>query len=81
MLHPLPREGRRIGKLFANLLSKMGFGRSLILNAENDAGEVPIELACAFPGTEVLGLDLSDPLLELAQSSTEKAGLSDHLSM
>jgi len=74
------KRGKRIGKDFAKVLSQLGFEKGQILDAGAGSGDVAIELARVFPRAEVVGLDLSEPLLELARSSMEKAGLSDRLS-
>lgn len=73
------KRGTRIGKNIARGLSKNGFEKGRIMDAGCGAGEVPIELARAFPKAEVVGLDLSEPLLEIARSATAEAGLSDRL--
>lgn len=74
------RRGQRLGRLFVKLLTQMGFGQGRILDAGTGSGEIPLQLASAFPEAEVVGLGSSEPLLELARSSAEEAGLSRRLS-
>ena len=74
------KRGKRLGKTFIKALSKLGFEKGRILDVSTGAGEVAIELAQAFPEAQVVGLVLSEPLLEMARASTAEAGLSDRLS-
>ena len=74
------KRGQRLGKLFVELLVQIGFKRGRILDTRTGSGEFPLKLASAFPEAEVVGLDLSEPLLELARSSAKEAGLSGRLS-
>lgn len=73
------KRGRRIGKNFVGLLVKHGFRRGRVLDAGCGSGEVLIEIAKAFPEAELVGLDLSEPLLEIAREQAEDADLSDRL--
>jgi ubiquinone/menaquinone biosynthesis C-methylase UbiE len=74
------KRGEQIGKVIATSLSKQGFEKGRILDAGCGAGDVAIALAHGLPGAKVAGLDLSEPLLESARSSSAKAGLTDRLS-
>jgi ubiquinone/menaquinone biosynthesis C-methylase UbiE len=74
------RRGQRLGRLFVRLLLRMGFKRGRILDVGTGSGQVPLELAYAFPEADVVGIDLSEPLLELARSAAKKAGLEARLS-
>jgi ubiquinone/menaquinone biosynthesis C-methylase UbiE len=74
------RRGQRLGKIFVRLLTQAGFKKGRILDSGTVSGEFPIQLALAFPETEVFGLSLSEPLLELARLAAEEAGVADRLS-
>ena len=75
------KRGRKIGKkIFARELAKMGFEKGRILDVGCGSGEVIIEMGLAFPKAELVGLDLSEPMLELARMSAEQAGLSERVS-
>ena len=74
------KRNKRLARTFAKILSQLGFEKGRILDVGTGAGEVPIELAKVFPKAEVVGLDLSEPLLEIARASTAEAGLSARLS-
>jgi ubiquinone/menaquinone biosynthesis C-methylase UbiE len=63
------KRGKRMGKDFAVGLKRIGFEKGRILDAGCGSGEVAIELAAAFPEAEVVGADLSEPLLEMARKS------------
>jgi ubiquinone/menaquinone biosynthesis C-methylase UbiE len=63
------KRGKRMGKDFAEGLKRIGFERGCILDAGCGSGEAAVELAAAFPEAEVVGVDLSEPLLEMAKKS------------
>ena len=71
----------RVGKRFAKLLRNSGFERGKILDAGCGFGAVTIELAKQFPNTEIVGIDLGEPLLELGQSLASKAGVADRIDL
>jgi len=73
-------RGRQVGKIVAKNLVKEGFLKGRILDAGCGAGDLAIELARQIPGTEIVGLDLSEPLLELARSSAAETGLTNRVS-
>jgi ubiquinone/menaquinone biosynthesis C-methylase UbiE len=64
---------------FVKWLQQQGFSEGRILEVGCGSGEVAIELANEFPKATVTGLDLSEPMLEMARGSTESAGLSDRV--
>jgi ubiquinone/menaquinone biosynthesis C-methylase UbiE len=70
---------RRFGKEYAERLRAMGFTKGRILDAGCGFGETLIRLAEIFPEADLTGIDLSDPLLDLARSNATKAGLSDRI--
>lgn len=74
------RRGRQVGKIVAEGLVKGGFAKGRILDAGCGAGDLAIELARGIPNAEIVGLDLSEPLLELARSSSAEAGLTGRVS-
>jgi ubiquinone/menaquinone biosynthesis C-methylase UbiE len=73
-------RGRQVGKIAAEGLVKGGFTKGRILDAGCGAGDLAIELARGIPAAEVVGLDLSEPLLELARSSSAEADLTGRVS-
>jgi ubiquinone/menaquinone biosynthesis C-methylase UbiE len=70
---------RRFGKEYAEKLRVKGFTRGRILDAGCGFGETLIRLAESFPKADLTGIDLSDPLLDLARSNAAKAGLSGRI--
>ena len=68
-----------MGQLIAKELKDIGFNKGRILDVGTGSGELAVELAKAFPETEVTGLDLSEPLLEIARQFTARAGLNDRI--
>lgn len=73
------KYGIRWGKTFAREMAEHGFAEGRILDIGTGSGEVPIELARAFPGSRVAGIDLSEPLLEKARQGAHREGLSARL--
>ena len=76
------REGDRSGRLgrkAAQMLRRNGFAGGRILDAGCGPGTFALELARAFPEAEVVGVDLSAPLVEMARAGAETAGLSGRL--
>lgn len=73
------KRGTRIGKNIARMLAKAGFKGGRILDVGCGSGEVLIEVAKALTETELVGLDLSGPLLDIARSSAAREGLTDRL--
>jgi ubiquinone/menaquinone biosynthesis C-methylase UbiE len=67
---------RRFGKEYAEKLRVKGFNKGRILDAGCGFGETLIRLAESFPEADLTGIDLSDPLLDLARSNAAKASLS-----
>lgn len=64
----------RTGRRLANLLAGAGFAEGRILDAGCGFGAVPIELARRFPGAEVAGVDLGEPLLEIGRELSAASG-------
>ncbi|WP_207682385.1 class I SAM-dependent methyltransferase [Desulfonema magnum] len=71
----------RVGKRFARILKDSGFKSGKILDAGCGFGAVAIQLAKTFPDAEIIGTDLGEPLLNLAQSLTEQAGCADQITL
>jgi ubiquinone/menaquinone biosynthesis C-methylase UbiE len=71
----------RVGKRFAKILRNAGFENGRILDTGCGFGAVVIELAKQFPDSEIVGIDLGEPLLELGQSLAAKAGVADRIAL
>lgn len=75
------RHAKRNIKITKNVLVKylkeFGFKKGRILDAGCGAGEVCIELARAFPKAEIVGIDLGEPILDLARDFAKKAGFAE----
>ena len=70
---------KRYAKETVKKLVELGFKEGRILDAGCGYGLVTVELAKAFPKAEVVGIDLSDPLLEIARSLASDAGVSERV--
>ncbi len=75
----MANKGRKIGRQFAGLLTRNGFDKGRILDVGCGAGDVAIEIARSLPGSRVTGVELSEPLLAMAESSARQSGLTDRL--
>jgi methylase of polypeptide subunit release factors len=47
-----------------------------ILDVGTGPGYLPIEIARSIPGVEVVGIDVSSDMVEMARKNAERAGLS-----
>jgi ubiquinone/menaquinone biosynthesis C-methylase UbiE len=65
-----------LGREYARKLQARGFQRGRILDLGCGFGATNMVLAQAFPEAEVVGIDLSDPLLRLARQRAKAAGFS-----
>jgi ubiquinone/menaquinone biosynthesis C-methylase UbiE len=70
---------RGFGNEYTQKLRVRGFKKGRILDAGCGFGETLIRLAESFPEADLTGIDLSEPLLNLARSTATKAGLSKRI--
>ena len=68
-----------IGKKIAKSLIKYGFREGRIIDVGCGFGIMAVEIAKAIPGVKITGIDLSQPLLEIANSLAKEAGVSDRV--
>jgi ubiquinone/menaquinone biosynthesis C-methylase UbiE len=69
----------RFGQEIAEKLAARGFHDGRIIDVGCGFGATAIVLAQRFPASEVVGVDLSDPLLALATEQAEEAGLANRV--
>lgn len=69
----------RFGREYAEKLSSRGFQKGRILDAGCGFGGTDIVLAERFPDSQVLGIDLSDPLLNQANIAAQAANLGERV--
>ena len=69
----------QFGKKYAERLKTCGFRGGKILDVGCGFGSMAVELGRACPTSQVMGIDLADPLLDMANSLAEQAGLSDRV--
>lgn len=74
------KMAQNLGREVARKLRERGFQGGRILDVGCGHGGSAIVLAQEFPRSEVLGIDLSEPLLRLARQATKAAGLADRVS-
>jgi ubiquinone/menaquinone biosynthesis C-methylase UbiE len=69
----------RFGHEYADKLVSRGFHRGRIIDVGCGFGAMNVVLAHRFVDSEIVGIDLSDPLLQLANRSAQAADLSDRV--
>jgi ubiquinone/menaquinone biosynthesis C-methylase UbiE len=67
------------GRAYAEKLVSRGFRRGRIIDVGCGFGAMNIVLAYRFVDSEIVGIDLSDPLLRLANRSVQAANLGDRV--
>jgi ubiquinone/menaquinone biosynthesis C-methylase UbiE len=67
------RRNKKIAMMFKKWLAQQGFEEGRILDVRCGSGDIAIEIASAFPGAKIVGMDLSEPMLKISQSVAEKA--------
>jgi ubiquinone/menaquinone biosynthesis C-methylase UbiE len=65
---------RNVSKSFVTVAKKWGITDGKVLDVGTGTGLLAIGLAKRIPGVEVIGLDLSDVVLELARDNVQKSG-------
>jgi len=75
--HQKMAEG--LGREYTRKLLARGFRQGRILDVGCGFGATNIVLAQSFPEAEVVGIDLSEPLLRLAGRRAQAAGLSERV--
>ena len=69
----------KFGHEMAGKLARRGFEGGRILDAGCVFGATAVVLAQAFPRSEVVGIDLSEPLLALARQTAQASGLGERV--
>ena len=69
------RMAGRFGQEYSDKLSSRGFQKGKILDVGCGFGGTAIVLAQSFPDSEVIGIDLSEPLLKRANMAAQSANL------
>jgi ubiquinone/menaquinone biosynthesis C-methylase UbiE len=71
---------KRTGKRLAAVLEKSGFDGGKVLDAGCGFGAVTTEIAKKFRNSVIIGIDLADPLLKIANDLSENEGVSERIS-
>ena len=71
---------KKFGREMAEKLALRGFREGRILDAGCGFGATAIVLAQSLPRSEVVGIDLSDPLLEFAIQAAQDTGVGERVS-
>lgn len=74
------KKNKKIAGMFTKWLAQQGFEEGRILDVGCGPGDIAIEIASAFPRAKIVGMDLSEPMLKIAQSAAERAGVPDRVS-
>jgi ubiquinone/menaquinone biosynthesis C-methylase UbiE len=73
------KMAENLGREVAKKLHSRGFQGGRIIDVGCGSGATAIVLAQEFPRSEVVGTDLSEPLLRLATRAAQAAGLADRV--
>jgi ubiquinone/menaquinone biosynthesis C-methylase UbiE len=73
------KMAENFGREYTEKLSSRSFERGRILDVGCGFGGTAIALAQAFPNAEILGVDLSDPLLQIADQTAKAADLQERV--
>ena len=71
------KMAENFGKEYADKLASRGFQKGKILDAGCGFGGTAVFLATKHPASEIVGIDLSEPLLEKANMAAETARLNE----
>lgn len=69
----------RLARKYTKKLESRGFRQGKIIDVGCGFGGTAISLAQEFSGSQVVGIDLSDPLLQLADEAAQEAGVGDRI--
>jgi len=70
------KMAEKFGQDYGQKLAAQGFSNGKIIDVGCGFGATNLTLAQRFPDSEILGIDLSEPLLELAREAASEANLS-----
>src|SRR5215831_5112941 len=76
-LVPRPETEQLIELLISNFKSEIAHSR--IVDVGTGSGVIALSLAAEFPGAEIVGVDISDDTLALAQENATRLGLTDRV--
>ena len=69
----------KFGQEYAQKLASQGFSSGKIIDVGCGFGATNLALAQRFTDSEILGIDLSEPLLELAREAADEANLAERV--
>ena len=69
--------GGRLARRYTHQIDNSDSRPGRIIDVGCGPGATVVALAAAFPDAELLGVDLSDPLLEVARAAAAKAGVGE----
>jgi ubiquinone/menaquinone biosynthesis C-methylase UbiE len=73
------KRAKALARNYAERLSSLGFNEGKILDAGCGPGVYAIEIAKSFPKAKVIGIDLSEPVLDIARKIAEKEEVFDRV--
>ncbi len=69
----------RIDRTFVEHALSLGVAEGHALDIGTGPGVIPIMLAARVPGLRLTGVDLSEPMLQMAREAAQEAGVADRL--
>lgn len=73
------KMAQKLGRQYAAKLRSRSLSKRRILDSGCGFGATDIVLALEFPQSEIIGIDLSEPLLRIAKDAAEAAGVQDRV--
>lgn len=73
------KMAEKFGQEYAQKLASQGFSSGKIIDVGCGFGATNLALAQRFTDSEILGIDLSEPLLELAREAADEANLAERV--
>lgn len=79
--HRNKKNIEQVGKRLSSLLKKSDFKGGKILDVGCGFASVDIEIAKAFPQSEIIGIDMGEALMDIGRKLVREAGLENQIKL